>query len=113
MKYYIVETHYIGPESHVREYSELDRFEITTTPPKNATGEISWDGYLGTSNNVARYAHGVYDSLAAAEDAAVISLGCGVCLREPEEALPRGVLAIYLVPRYLVPRYVAKDGRKL
>ena len=100
-KYYVVELTYCGPNPHDAKHVDFNRFEITTKPPQNAIGEICWEGYLGTSNNVARYAHGVYDSLAAAEYA----LKTGPLLhqrfrRSPLDDFPYHVLAVYRPGRY-------------
>ena len=100
-KYYIVETHYRAQPHEDAKDIDLNQFEITTTPPKNAIGEICWDGWLGTTNDVARYAHGAYDSLAAAEHAVINSFGGGLFRRDPEEDLPPGVLAVYRPGSYV------------
>ena len=100
-KYYAVEFSYCGPNPYAVQNVDLNRFEITTTPPKNATGEISWDGCLGSSNHATRFALGEYDSLAAAEYA----VQTGPLLhqrfrRDQKEDLPPDVLAIYRPGRY-------------
>ena len=76
MKFYIEEIRYCGPDGRTDKYIDFDRFEITTEPPRtNMTEEVCLDGFLGTYDDVARYAHGVYDSLAAAEYAIQNLLG--------------------------------------
>ena len=95
-KYYIVEFTYSGPNPNDAEHVDFNRFVITATPPKHATGVICWDGWLGMSDNVTRFALGQYDSLAAAE----YRLQTGPLLhqryrRDPVDDLPSGVLAVY------------------
>ncbi|WP_419629902.1 hypothetical protein [Thiolapillus sp.] len=95
-KYYVVEVEYCGPNPYDAKHVDFNRYEIMTTPPRNAIGEICWDGQLGTSNNVTRYALGQYDSLAAAEYA----IQTGPLLhqqfrRGPLEDFPYNVLAVY------------------
>ena len=95
MKYYIEEIRYSGPDGRTDKYIDFDRFEVTTQPTRtNMTREICLDGYLGTSNDVSRYAHGVYDSLAAAEYAVQNLLGAA-CRCDDEPSDDRGVLAVY------------------
>ena len=96
MKYYIVEFTYSGPNRNDAEHVDFKRFEITTTPPRHASGVIRWNGWLSTSDNVTRFALGEYDSLSAAE----YRLQTGPLLhqrfrRDPKENLPPGVLAVY------------------
>ncbi len=100
-KYYIVEFTYSGPNPNDAEHVDFNRFEITTTPPKHATGVICWEGWLGMSNNVTRFALGQYDSRAAAE----YRLQTGPLLhqrfrRDPKENLPPDVLAVYRPGRF-------------
>ncbi|WP_419606784.1 hypothetical protein [Thiolapillus sp.] len=100
-KYYVVEVEYCGPNPYDVKHVDFNRYEIMTTPPKNAIGEICWEGRLGTSNNVTRYALGQYDSLAAAEYA----LQTGPLLhqrfrRDSLEDFPYNVLAVYRLGRY-------------
>ena len=100
-KYYIVEFTYSGPNRNDAKHVDFNRFEITTTPPKNATGAICWEGWLGMSNNVTRFALGRYDSLTVAE----YRLQNGPLLhqrfrRDPEEELPPDVLAVYRPGRF-------------
>ncbi|WP_419625808.1 hypothetical protein [Thiolapillus sp.] len=96
MKYYIVEFTYSGPNRNDAEHVDFNRFEITTTPPRHASGYICWEGWLSTSDNVTRFALGQYDRLAAAE----YRLQTGPLLRQryrrdPVDDLPPDVLAVY------------------
>ena len=99
MKYYIEEICYCGPDEHTDAYIDFHRFEITTEPTrKNMSGDICLDGWLGTSNDVARYAHGAYDSLAAAEYAIQNPLD-GEYRRDDEPADSPDVVAVYRIGR--------------
>ena len=95
MKYYIEEIRYCGPNPQDEKYIDFDRFEITTTPPRTiSSNEICLDGWLGTYNDVARYAHGAHESLAAAEWAVEDLLGNDF-RRDREDVLPPDVLMSY------------------
>ncbi|WP_419630481.1 hypothetical protein [Thiolapillus sp.] len=100
MKYYIVEKHYIGPNPRDGEHIDFNRFEVTTKPPRNKEKRICVNGWLGTVEEVDRYAHGVYDSLAAAEWAVKEVLLDGEFRRDPDDDLPLDVLAVYRPGRY-------------
>ncbi|WP_419638093.1 hypothetical protein [Thiolapillus sp.] len=100
MKYYIVEKHYIGPNPRDGEHIDFNRFEVTTKPPRNKEKRICVNGWLGTVEEVDRYAHGVYDSLAAAEWAVKEVLLSGVFRQDPEDDLPPDALAVYRPGRY-------------
>ena len=95
MKYYIEELRYNGPDADDAAYIDFDRFEITTEPTRtNLSNEICLDGWLGTYNDIAHYAHGVYDSLAAAEYAVQNLLG-DEYRRDDEPSEFPDVLAVY------------------
>lgn len=99
MKYYIEEIRYNGPNAADAAYIDFDRFEVTTEPTRtNTTHEICLDGWLGTYNDVSRYAHGVYDSLAAAEYAVQNLLG-DEYRRDEEPSDAPDVLAVYRIGR--------------
>ncbi len=107
MKYYIEEIRYHGPNAADAAYIDFDRFEITTEPTRtNRTHEICLDGWLGTYNDVSRYAHGVYDSLAAAEYATRNLLG-DLYRRDDEPSESPDVVAVYRSGR-LAP--ITDDG---
>ena len=99
MKYYIEEIRYFGPDGRTDNYIDFDRFEITTEPTRtNLSNEICLDGWLGMSGDVSRYAHGVYDSLAAAEYAVQNLLG-DEYRRDDEPSEFPDVLAVYRIGR--------------
>ncbi len=100
MKYYIVEKHYIGPNPRDVEHIDFNRFEVTTKPPRHESKGLVLQGWLGTYDSVDLYAHGVYDSLAAAEWAVKEVLLSGAFRRDPDDDLPPDVLAVYRPGRY-------------
>ena len=75
-KYYVVEVRWTGPDQTGAKYIDFDRYEITTAPPRDTSGNIQLSGWLGPDGFVARYAHGEHDSLAAA-DYTVVGLSDG------------------------------------
>ena len=98
-EFYVEELRYHGPNADDAAYIDFDRFEVTTQPTRtNMTREICLDGWLGTSNDVSRYAHGVYDSLAAAEYAVQNLLG-DEYRRDDEPSEFPDVLAVYRIGR--------------
>ncbi|WP_419617875.1 hypothetical protein [Thiolapillus sp.] len=99
MKYYIEAIRYHGPDGRTNNYIDFDRFEVTTEPTRtNLSNEICLDGWLGTSNDIARYAYGVYDSRAAAEYAVQNLLG-DEYRRDDEPSESPDVLAVYRAGR--------------
>lgn len=99
MKYYIEAIRYHGPDGHMDKYIDFDRFEVTTEPTRtNLSNEICLDGWLGTSNDIARYAYGVYDSRAAAEYAVQNLLG-DAYRRDDEPSESPDVVAVYRAGR--------------
>ncbi|WP_419625009.1 hypothetical protein [Thiolapillus sp.] len=100
MKYYIVEKHYIGPNPRDVEHIDFNRFEVTTKPPRDKEKRICVKGWLGTVDEVDRYAHGVYDSLAAAQHYIQTRLLTWGFRQDPEDDLPPDVLAVYRPGRY-------------
>lgn len=57
--FYIIETNYTGPNQ--TQYVDLDKIEIRTSPAiTNCSHESRSDGWCGTTNNSAVYAHGEY-----------------------------------------------------
>ena len=67
--YYIIETNYVGPNQTQDQYVDVDRIEISTSPAMtNSSQEDRAEGWCGTTNDWAVYAHGEY---AAIEEARV------------------------------------------
>lgn len=72
--YYIIETIYTGPNQD--QYVDADRIEITTTPAiGNCSREVCIDGWCGTTDDWAVYAHGEYETLEEARDAIIETFG--------------------------------------
>jgi hypothetical protein len=67
-KYYIVSENYVGPNVDQNLNSHCVR--ITTTPPRtNMSREIRTSGWLGTTNDWAKYAHGEFNTIEEAREA--------------------------------------------
>ncbi|WP_419585781.1 hypothetical protein [Thiolapillus sp.] len=100
-KYYVIEVRWTGPDQTGAKYVDFDRYEITTALPRNTSGNIQLSGWLGPDGSVARYAHGEYGSLAAA-DYAVVRMLDGDCRRhdEVDGALEPGTVALYRPGEY-------------
>ncbi len=100
-KYYVVEVTWTGPDQMSERYIDYDRYEVTTEPPRNTSGDIQLSGWLGPNGDVSRYAHGVYDVKTAAEYA-IIQMLDGKCRRhdEVDAAMELGVVALYRPGRY-------------
>jgi hypothetical protein len=82
--YYIVEVRYTGPnpEQHLND----DYYEISTLPPRNMSHTICTEGWLGTTNNISRHAHGEFETLDEAR--AALDALTGDNYREPEDWEP-------------------------
>lgn len=62
--YYVIETQYVGPNQTQDHYVDVDRIEISTTPAiTNCSHEVRTNGWCGTTNDWAVYAHGEYDTI--------------------------------------------------
>lgn len=68
--FYIIETKYVGPNSYASEYVDVDKIEISTTPAlTKSSHEVRTEGWCGTTNDLAEYAHGEYATLEEARAA--------------------------------------------
>lgn len=68
--FYIIETVYTGPNQTQDQFVDADTIEIGTEPARgNCSGEIILNGWCGTTNDWAVYAHGEYETVEEAEDA--------------------------------------------
>lgn len=66
--YYIIETKYVGPNQ--TQYVDVDKIEISTSPAvTNSSNEQRIDGWCGTTNDWAIYAHGEYATIEEARAA--------------------------------------------
>ncbi len=67
--YYVIETNYAGPDPRSFEHIDAQKFEVCTKPARtNMSEEVRTEGWCGTSNDWAVYAHGEYETQEAAED---------------------------------------------
>jgi hypothetical protein len=70
MTYYVVQVEYVGPNQGDSRWIDYDRWEISTEPELTNMGRQPREqGWCGTTNDVARYAHGAYETLEAARAA--------------------------------------------
>lgn len=62
-KYYVVECVYVGPNPHSDGLVDFDYFEVTTdVPVTNMSGKVHLNGWLGTTNDISRHAHGEFET---------------------------------------------------
>jgi len=74
--YFVVETNYVGPNKNQAQYIDGDTIEIRTSPAiTNSGNEARTDGWCGTTNNWAVYAHGAYDTIERARLAILEKFG--------------------------------------
>ena len=79
--YYITSREYVGP--NVAERPNSKRYYITTVAPRtNMSHEIRVSGWLGTTNDIAEYAHGEFETPEAAT--AALDEITGDDYREPD-----------------------------
>jgi len=99
MTFFIVETQYVGPNRREDRFVDAHRIEIRTAPARsNTTSQPCTDGWCGTTNDWAVYAHGEYPTIEAAREA--IEAQFGPC-REDEGVSPADdVVETYRPGRY-------------
>ena len=74
--YYIIETRYVGPNQTQDQYVDVDTIEISTSAAiTNSSHEERTEGWCGTTNDWAVYAHGAYDTLEEARAAITEEFG--------------------------------------
>lgn len=100
--YYIIETKYTGPNQD--QYVDADKIEITTTPAiGNSSGEECIEGWCGTTDDWAVYAHGEYETLEEARDAIIETFGV-VRDSDPDgnsfESFDENVIEVYKPSKY-------------
>lgn len=62
--YYVIEINYAGPDQDQDQYIDVDVINISTSPATtNSSNEVRTDGWCGTTNDWATYAHGEYTTL--------------------------------------------------
>ena len=103
-KYYIVETNYVGPNQDQEQYIDADTIEIRTSPARNnSTHEVCVDGWCGTTNDWAVYAHGEFLDYDAAEKAISETFGefrAADIYGDPYEPMDDDVVEIFKPGRY-------------
>lgn len=74
--YYIIETNYVGPNQTQDQYVDVDKIEISTSPAiTNRSHEERTEGWCGTTDDWAVYAHGEYGTIEAARVAITDKFG--------------------------------------
>lgn len=74
--YYIIETKYVGPNEEQHEYVDVNTIEISTAPAiTNRSREECIEGWCGTTNDWAVYAHGEYATIEEARAAIAEKFG--------------------------------------
>lgn len=74
--YYIIETNYVGPNQTQDQYVDVDKIEISTSPAiTNRSHEERTEGWCGTTNDWAVYAHGEYATIEEARAAITDKFG--------------------------------------
>jgi len=74
--YYIIETNYVGPNQTQDQYVDVDKIEISTSPAiTNSSHEERTEGWCGTTNDWAVYAHGEYATIEEARAAITDKFG--------------------------------------
>lgn len=61
-RYYVVEVCHTGINCDSAQWADFDRWEVTTEAPRNSDGAVQLSGWLGTTQDISRTAHGVYDT---------------------------------------------------
>lgn len=74
--YYLIENKYVGPNQRQDQYIDLDTIEISTSPAiTNSSHEERIEGWCGTTNDWAVYAHGEYGTIEEARAAITDKFG--------------------------------------
>lgn len=74
--FYVIETHYAGPNPLDSNNIDANTIVISTTPATtNSSQEVRLDGWCGTTNDWAVYAHGEYPSVELARAAIATRFG--------------------------------------
>lgn len=74
--YYIIETNYVGPNQTQDQYVDVDKIEISTSPAiTNSSHEERTEGWCGTTDGWAVYAHGEYATIEEARAAITEKFG--------------------------------------
>lgn len=74
--FYVIETNYVGPNQGQGRYVDTDKIEISTSPAlTNLSQEERTEGWCGTTNGWAVFAHGAYGTLKEARAAIAAKFG--------------------------------------
>lgn len=96
--YYVIETKYVGPNQLQDQYTDVDTIAISTTPAiTNSSHEERTQGWCGTTNDWAVYAHGEYATLEEARAAIAQEFGD---VRSDETADDENVVELYKPGKY-------------
>jgi len=105
--FYIIETSYVGPNSD--QNIDADKIEISTSPATaNLNGEVKTEGWCGTTNDWAVYAHGEYETIDEAR--AAIKSQFGNVRECDEDNCYDGVVESYRTGKY-IPMNTEQTGR--
>jgi hypothetical protein len=98
MPYYIIEINYVGinQDQHI----DSDEIQIRTEPGRtNSSNEVSTEGWLGTTNDWAYYAHGEYETIDEAREAVAEKFD-NVRDSDPDYADEEWVVEVYKPGKY-------------
>lgn len=74
--YYVIETNYVGSNQTQDQYVDVDKIEISTSPAiTNSSHEERTEGWCGTTNDWAVFAHGEYATIEEARAAIAEKFG--------------------------------------
>ena len=109
--YYLILTQYVGPHRTGQSAPADGELRISTEPGRtNQSREVRLEGWLGTTNDTAEFAHGEFDTLELAQ-AAAAALGytCVAGIEFPEEEAEH---TWYGHPEVVEVRRTARDSRQ-
>lgn len=101
--YYVIETNYVGPNADQDQYVDADKIEISTTPATtNSSHEERIEGWCGTTNDWAVFAHGEYPTIEAARQAIEDNFGVvrDADANGPFESMDENVVEVVKPGRY-------------
>lgn len=98
--YYIVETNYVGPNP--KQHLNDDTVAITTEPPRGNSGNypVITDGWCGTTNDWAVYAHGEFDTIEEARDEISETWGDDVAELDQNGHDDPNIVELYRIGKY-------------
>jgi len=96
--YYLVTLRYVGPNPNEEIYIDFDQIQISTSPAtKNGNKEICLEGWCGTTDDIAIYAHGQYATLDEARSVIIKNFGEVRCFENSDQ---QDVIEAYKFGRY-------------